>query len=169
MLSLNRVEIIGKVAERVVVRYTPSGQEVASFLVDVEREYVAQLGYPDIMTESLRVSAWGLLAKECASHLQEGDTIYVDGRLASHKSTYTELFHDEEFGDHTEEVTDVLMQIVARRIQPLNSNAQADIVVGTRGKLCEAMRYIEDAVLAGSVGAARALQILRSIDLDSID
>jgi single-strand DNA-binding protein len=78
MLQLIVIGNSGKDAE---MRFTPSGQPVASFDVASTRKYARADGTPVKETTWVRVSVWGKLAEICAQYVKKGKKVCVVGRL----------------------------------------------------------------------------------------
>ncbi|TDA70702.1 MAG: single-stranded DNA-binding protein [Clostridia bacterium] len=76
---LNKVILIGRLAQDPELRYTPSGVAVANFTVAVQRSFANQQGERD--TDFIRVVAWRKLAETCANNLAKGRLVAIDGRL----------------------------------------------------------------------------------------
>lgn len=81
MLSLNRVTLIGNLTRDPELRYTPSGQAVASFAVATNRSYVDQSGERKDIPEFTNIVTWGKLAEIAKNLLAKGRKVYVEGRL----------------------------------------------------------------------------------------
>lgn len=81
MVSLNVTMIIGNVGKDVEMRFTPSGNPVATFSVAVNHNYKGQNGEPKTETEWFAVVAWNKTAEICNQHLSRGSSVYVQGRM----------------------------------------------------------------------------------------
>ena len=75
------VIIAGNVGRDAEMRYTPSGQAVASFSVATNRQYTASSGEQVKETIWFRISAWGKQAEVCNQYLQKGRQVLVEGTL----------------------------------------------------------------------------------------
>jgi single-strand DNA-binding protein len=69
------------------MRYTPSGQAVASFSVASNRKYKNAGGENVKETTWYRCSAWGKTAETCNQYLKKGSKVIVTGRLTPDKAT----------------------------------------------------------------------------------
>lgn len=69
------------------MRYTPSGQAVASFSVASTRQYTATNGEKVKETIWFRVSTWGKQAEICNEYLKKGSKVYIEARLSPDKAT----------------------------------------------------------------------------------
>jgi single-strand DNA-binding protein len=79
--GLNKVMIIGNVGRDPEMRYTPSGQAVASFSVAASRRWRTPENEVRDETEWFNVVAWDKLAETCNQLLTKGRKVYVEGRL----------------------------------------------------------------------------------------
>lgn len=84
MLGLNRVTLMGEVAEKPELRYTPEGTAVAVFTVAVSRACVPAHARAHREMDWFNVVAWRELAEQCAEEFDEGTLIYLEGRLRNH-------------------------------------------------------------------------------------
>jgi len=88
MASLNKVMLIGNLGKDPEVRYTGSGQAVASFsLATSERFKNKQSGEWEEKTEWHRVTLWGKQAEVAGEYLAKGKTVFIEGRLQTRKWT----------------------------------------------------------------------------------
>ena len=81
MGSLNKVQIIGNLGADPEMRFTASGQAVATFNVAVNRRYQTRDGERREETEWVRGVAWARLAETTSQYLTKGSQIYLEGRL----------------------------------------------------------------------------------------
>lgn len=79
--GLNKVMIIGRLGRDPEMRFTASGQPVASFNVATTRGWTNNEGERREETEWFHVVAWGGLAELCKKRLHKGSQVYVEGRL----------------------------------------------------------------------------------------
>src|SRR5262245_42234601 len=73
---MNVVTLIGNLATDVELREVGEGQQVASFLLAVDRPGGEQADF-------VRISAWNKQAETCARFLVKGRRVALDGRLRS--------------------------------------------------------------------------------------
>jgi len=116
MASLNRVELIGKLADDPEIRYTPEGKTVASFVIDVENEQLVNFDYIKNITNVFPIKAWGELGMLCTEYLHKGNPIYLEGYLITTKTEQRTTFHDEEFGDYHEDEINYFFHVVAKKL-----------------------------------------------------
>ena len=81
MGSLNKVQIIGNLGADPEMRFTASGQAVATFNVAVNRRYQTRDGERREETEWVRCVAWARLAETTSQYLTKGSQVYLEGRL----------------------------------------------------------------------------------------
>src|ERR687885_2727836 len=76
---LNRVILIGRVANDPELKYTPSGVAVSTFRVAVNRPFTNAQGERE--ADFIDVVAWRQAAEFAANYLGKGRLVAVDGRL----------------------------------------------------------------------------------------
>ncbi|MGC9529846.1 MAG: single-stranded DNA-binding protein [Candidatus Bipolaricaulaceae bacterium] len=82
MSDLNRVLLTGRLAADPELRYTQSGRAVVNFRVAVNRRWLnPDSGEWEEDADFIPVVAWGKQAEMCATYLQKGRLVAVDGRL----------------------------------------------------------------------------------------
>jgi len=79
--------IVGNVGKDPEMRYTPSGQAVASFSVATNRSYTGSDGNQVKETVWFRVTTWGKQAETCNQYVKKGMKVLVEGRLTPDKAT----------------------------------------------------------------------------------
>lgn len=84
---LNKVQIIGRLGKPVVLKYTQSGNPVASFTVATDESYTDKQGQRQSVTEWHRVIVYGKTAETCEEYLDKGSLVYVEGKLRTRKYT----------------------------------------------------------------------------------
>lgn len=111
MASLNKVMLIGNLGRDPEVRYTGSGQAVASFsLATSERFKNKQSGEWEEKTEWHRVVLWGKQAEVAGEYLAKGRTVFIEGRLQTRK--WTDRDGNEKY---TTEIVGERMQMLGGR------------------------------------------------------
>ena len=117
----NTVNIVGNVTRDPELRFTPSGQAVASFGVAVNRRWQnRQTQEWEEAVSFFDVTCWGQLAENVAESIQKGTRVVVDGRL-DQRSWETEQ------GDKRSKV-----EIVADEVAPSLRWATASITKNER-------------------------------------
>ena len=85
MASLNKVMLIGNLGKDPEVRYTTSGQGVASFSIATTEKYKNKSGDWEEKTEWHNIVLWGKLAEIAKDYLAKGKTVFIEGRLQTRK------------------------------------------------------------------------------------
>ena len=102
MASLNKAMLIGNLGKDPEVRYTASGQAVASFNLATSEKFKNKSGEWEERTEWHRVTLWGKLAEIAGEYLSKGKTVYIEGRLQTRKwqdNSGNERYTTEIVGD----------------------------------------------------------------------
>ena len=85
MASVNKAIIIGRIGKDPEIRYTQSGQAVATLSVATDESYKDQGGQKVEKTEWHKVVVWGKQADFVANYLGKGRLVYVEGKLETRK------------------------------------------------------------------------------------
>ncbi len=86
MLTINRVTILGRLGQDPEVRYSPSGNAVATLSVATDESWNNKAtGERQERTEWHRVVVFGKAAEFVRTSLRKGDPVYVEGRLQTRK------------------------------------------------------------------------------------
>ena len=81
--SLNQATLMGNLTRDPELRQTPSGQNVVSFSLALNRAYKDASGEWQEVTDYIDCVAWGPLAERVAQYLSKGRRCLVQGRLQS--------------------------------------------------------------------------------------
>jgi len=81
MRSINKVILIGNLTRDPEMRQTPNGQNVVTFGIATNREWVTKDGRKQSSAEYHDLVAWAKLADICHQYLKKGKLIYVEGYL----------------------------------------------------------------------------------------
>jgi single-strand DNA-binding protein len=81
MASLNRVELIGNLGKDPELKYTPSGQAVATFSLATSRKWKGKDGTDQEDTQWHNIKCWGRWAEIAKESLTKGRQVYVEGRI----------------------------------------------------------------------------------------
>lgn len=81
MASLNKAMIIGNLTRDPESRTTPSGATVTTFSVATNMTWTDSSGQRQEKVEFHNVVAWRKLAEICATYLQKGKQVFIEGRL----------------------------------------------------------------------------------------
>jgi single-strand DNA-binding protein len=81
--SLNQVTLMGNLTRDPELRQTPTGQNVTSFSLALNRSYKDSSGEWQEATDYIDVVCWGPLAERVSQYLSKGRRCLVQGRLQS--------------------------------------------------------------------------------------
>lgn len=76
---MNRIVLVGRLAQQPELRYTQSGIAVARLTVAVNRPFLNQQGERE--ADFIDVVVWRNQAENCANYLAKGRLVGIDGRL----------------------------------------------------------------------------------------
>ena len=76
----NTVTLVGNITRDPELRFTPSGQAIATFGMAVNRRFQRNNQWEE-QTSFFNVTAWGTLGENTSNSLQKGARIIVNGRL----------------------------------------------------------------------------------------
>ena len=107
MASLNKVMLIGNLGRDPEVRYTASGQAVASFSLATTEKFKNKNGEWEDRTEWHRVTLWARLAEIAGEYLSKGKTVYIEGRLQ------TREYEKDGIKRYTTEIVGEKMQMLS--------------------------------------------------------
>jgi len=123
MASVNRVILIGNLGKDPELRYTPSGQPVATFSLATNEKYKDKDGQMVERAEWHNIVVWGKQAETAKEYLRKGRQIFVEGRISYR--TY----------DDKEGVKRYVTEIVAQRIQFLGRREEVPEAVGAEAEV----------------------------------
>jgi len=84
--DLNQCEFIGRLGRDPEVRYSPSGDAVASFSIACGETWKDKAtGEKHEATEWVRCVAWRKLGEICGEYLTKGSQVYVSGKMKTRK------------------------------------------------------------------------------------
>lgn len=125
MASLNKVMLIGNLGKDPEVRYTPSGQAVASFNLATSEKFKNKSGEWEERTEWHRVTLWARLAEIAGEYLSKGKTVYIEGRLQTRK------WQDNSGNErYTTEIVGEKMQMLSPKGESRRSDAASEPAAG---------------------------------------
>ena len=113
MASLNKVMLIGNLGKDPEVRYTASGQAVASFSMATSEKFKNKSGEWEERTEWHRITLWGKQAEIAGEYLAKGRTVFIEGRLQTRK--WTDRDGNEKYST----------EIVGERMQMLGGKGES--------------------------------------------
>jgi single-strand DNA-binding protein len=76
---VNRIVLVGRLAQQPELRYTQTGIAVTQFTVAVNRPFLNQQGERE--ADFIDIVVWRNQAENCANYLSKGRLVGVDGRL----------------------------------------------------------------------------------------
>lgn len=79
--GVNKVILVGNLGADPEMKYTPSGKEVTTFSMAVNRTWRDGAGEQHKDTTWLRIETWGKLAQTVNQYARKGQLVYVEGRL----------------------------------------------------------------------------------------
>lgn len=81
MASVNKVILIGNLGKDPEMRYTPSGQAVATFPLATTRRWRDKDGNQQEQTEWHNIVVWGRQAETANEYLKKGRPVFIEGRI----------------------------------------------------------------------------------------
>jgi single-strand DNA-binding protein len=81
MRSINKVILIGNLTRDPEMKQIAGGQNIVTFGLATNREWITKDGRRNSMTEFHDLVAWANLADICSKYLKKGKLIYVEGYL----------------------------------------------------------------------------------------
>ena len=81
MASLNKVMLIGNLGKDPELKYTPSGQAVATFSLATTRKWRDKEGGDKEDTQWHNIKVWGRTAEVANQYLKKGRQVFIEGRL----------------------------------------------------------------------------------------
>ncbi len=103
MSSLNKVTIIGRVGKDPEIRYTPTGDAIASFSIATSEKWKDKTtGEVKESTEWHNITAFRKLAEIIGKYVKKGSLLYIEGKLKTDKVSkdgvdryFTKIIADE--------------------------------------------------------------------------
>lgn len=142
--SLNQVTLMGNLTRDPELRQTPTGQNVTSFSLALNRSYKDASGDWQEATDYVDIVCWGPLAERVAQYLSRGRRCLVQGRLQSRnweqdgqkRSKVEVLANDVTFldgrtdaGDRGNENTEPLPEPPTETAPKPSKKAKSDVVI----------------------------------------
>lgn len=81
MRSINKVILIGNLTRDPEMKQTQNGQNVTTFGIATNRDWMTSDGERKQSTEFHEVVAWAKLAEICKEYLKKGKLVYLEGYL----------------------------------------------------------------------------------------
>ena len=114
MASVNKAILIGNLGKDPEIRYTPSGQAVASFPIATTRRWRDKDGQAQEQTDWHNIVVWGRQAENAKEYLRKGRPVYIEGRIQTRN-------YDDKDG-----VKRYVTEIVAQTVQFLGGRPDSD-------------------------------------------
>jgi len=83
MRSVNKVVMMGHLANDPEVKATKNGHAMAKFNIATNRDWKGSEGERHESTDFHRIVAWKKLAEICGQYLKKGAGVYLEGRLTN--------------------------------------------------------------------------------------
>jgi len=83
MLGVNKVILVGNLGKDPELRYTPSGQAVATFSLATTERWNDKNGQRQDRTEWHTIVAWGKLGELANQYLKKGRSAYIEGKITT--------------------------------------------------------------------------------------
>jgi single-strand DNA-binding protein len=87
MASVNKAILVGNLGRDPEMRYSASGDAIASFSIATTETWKDKGGQKQEKTEWHRITAFGKLAEIAGEYLKKGSSVYVEGRIQSNEYT----------------------------------------------------------------------------------
>ena len=81
MAGVNKVILVGNLGKDPELRYTPSGQAVATFSLATNRRWKDKEGQMQDQTDWHNIVTWGRQAEIAKEYLKKGSPIFIEGRI----------------------------------------------------------------------------------------
>lgn len=114
MASVNKAILIGNLGKDPELRYTSSGQAVASFSLATTDRYKDKDGNWQERTDWHNIVVWGRQGETAKEYLSKGRSAYIEGRIQ------TRSYDDKEGNKKW------ITEIVANRVQFLGGRGEGD-------------------------------------------
>jgi len=112
MASVNKAILIGNLGKDPELRYTPSGQAVASFPLATTERYKDKDGNWQERTDWHNIVVWGRQGETAKEYLTKGRSAYIEGRIQTRS-------YDDRDGNKK-----WITEIVANRVQFLGGRGE---------------------------------------------
>jgi single-strand DNA-binding protein len=112
MASVNKVILIGNLGKDPELRYTPSGQAVATFSIATTDKWRDKDGQLQERTDWHNIVLWGRQAELANEYLKKGRSVYLEGRIQTRN-------YDDKDG-----VKRYITEIIVQRMQFLGGRAE---------------------------------------------
>ncbi|MBL8028744.1 MAG: single-stranded DNA-binding protein [Fibrobacteres bacterium] len=79
--GVNKAILVGNLGKNPELRYTPSGQAVASFSIATSETFKDKSGTRQTKTTWHNIVIWGKLGEIANQYLKKGSTVYIEGKI----------------------------------------------------------------------------------------
>ncbi|QRQ81925.1 single-stranded DNA-binding protein [Paralysiella testudinis] len=86
-MTVNKVQLIGRLGRDPEVRYMPNGDAVCHFSIATEEQWKDRDGNRQTRTEWHNIVLYRKLGEIAGQYLRKGGLVYIDGRIQSRKYT----------------------------------------------------------------------------------
>lgn len=112
MASVNKAILIGNLGRDPEIRYTPSGQAVASFTIATSEKWRDKEGQMQERTDWHNIVCWGKQAELANQYLKKGRPVYIEGRIQNRS-------YDDKEGNKK-----YISEIIVQRLQFLGGRPE---------------------------------------------
>jgi len=112
MASVNKAILIGNLGRDPEIRYTPSGQAVASFTIATSEKWRDKEGQMQERTDWHNIVCWGKQAELANQYLKKGRPVYIEGRIQNRS-------YDDKEGNKK-----YISEVVVQRLQFLGGRPE---------------------------------------------
>lgn len=113
-MSVNKVILVGHLGKDPELRYTPSGDAVATFTLATSERFKGRDGQQQEKTEWHNIVAWRQLAEICGKFLHKGKQVYIEGKIQSRS-------YDDRDGNKR-----YITEIIADQMQMLGNKGESE-------------------------------------------
>lgn len=113
-MAVNKVILVGNLGKDPELRYTPSGDAVATFTLATSEKFKGRDGQMQEKTEWHNIVAWRQLAEICGKFLHKGKQVYLEGKIQTRS-------YDDRDGNKR-----YITEIVADQMQMLGSKGEGE-------------------------------------------
>ena len=92
-MYINKAILIGNITKEVELKALPNGNKVASFSIATNRTYKDAQGQKQESVEFHNIVSFGKQAETIAQYCKKGDSLYIEGRLATRSWEKDEVKH----------------------------------------------------------------------------
>ena len=86
-MTVNKVQLIGRLGRDPEVRYMPNGDAVCHFSIATEEQWKDRDGNRQTRTEWHNITLYRKLGEIAGQYLRKGGLVYIEGRIQSRKYT----------------------------------------------------------------------------------